>query len=297
MTGHVPVLADETLAWLAPRPGGIVLDGTAGLGGHAERIARALGADATLILLDLDADILARAEARISGLGPRVLARHASFADSCAILADLGIPAVDGVLLDLGINSEQLDDPARGLSFRFDGPLDMRLDRSRGGTAADLVNRLPEKELADLIWRFGEERRSRAVARAIADERRRAPIVRTGRLADIIRRAVGGRPGGIDAATRSFQALRIAVNGELEALENFLTRLPGLLRTGGRAVVIAFHSLEDRLVKQAFRREAAAGTLKVLTKKPVRPGEAEEAANPRCRSARLRAAEKSERNQ
>lgn len=292
MSDHVPVLVAEALAWLAPPPGGTVLDGTAGLGGHAERVAHAIGASGTLVLLDLDEEFLARAAARVRDLGPRVIARRASFAAATEILHEEGLPGAHGMLLDLGVNSAQLDDPARGLSFRFDGPLDMRLDRSGGETAADLVARLPEKELADLLFEFGEERRSRAIAREIVAERRRSPIRTTGALAAIARRVVRGRPGGIDPATRSFQALRIAVNREMEHLARFLERAPDGLLPGGRVVVISFHSLEDRQVKVAFRRELASGRLRVLTRKPVRPSEDEERANPRSRSARLRAAER-----
>lgn len=292
MIGHVPVLADEVLAQLAPRPGGTVVDGTAGLGGHAERIAGALGPTGTLILLDLDAGILERARERVAAIGPRVIARHGSFARMRHVLDELALPGADGILLDLGINSVQLDDPERGLSFRFDGPLDMRLDRSEGETAAELVARLTETDLADLLYRYGEERRSRAVARAIVQERRRSPIRTTGALATILRQVIHGRPGGIDPATRCFQALRIAVNRELESLENFLGSVTDCLNPGGRAAIIAFHSLEDRLVKQAFRREAGLGRLRLLTRKPLRPGEVEERDNPRARSARLRVAER-----
>lgn len=285
-------MVEEALAWLSPPPGGIVLDGTAGLGGHAERLARALGPSGTLLLVDLDAECLAQAVARVRDLGPRVIARHASFAAAREILQEEGFAGAHGILLDLGINSAQLDDPARGISFRFDGPLDMRLDRSGGDTAADLVARMPEKELADLLFHYGEERASRAIAREIVAERRRTPIRTTEALAAIVRRVVHGRPGGIDPATRSFQALRIAVNRELENLEKFLARAPDCLLPGGRIVVISFHSLEDRLVKVAFRGDRASNRLNVLTRKPVRPGEAEERANSRARSARLRAAER-----
>ncbi len=292
MNGHLPVLVEETLAWLAPPEGGSVVDGTAGLGGHAARIAERLGPRGLLVLLDRDAETLARAEARVRNLGPRVVARHESFARIGEVVAELAPEGVAGILVDLGISSVQLDEADRGFSFRFDAPLDMRMDRSAGETAADLVNRTRERDLADLIWRFGEERRSRAIARAIVEERRHSPIRTTAQLADLVRRVVRGRPGGIDPATRTFQALRIAVNDELEALERFLSGVWDALRPGGRVVAISFHSLEDRQVKTAFRREAGNGRAIVLTRKPVVPGEAEERANPRARSAKLRAAER-----
>jgi 16S rRNA (cytosine1402-N4)-methyltransferase len=218
---------------------------------------------------------------------------HAAFDDVSDVLRDQGIPAVDGVLADLGVSSDQLDNPARGLTFQTDGPLDMRLDPTRGEPASALVNRLNERDLADLIYQFGEERFSRRIARRIVEARRDSPIETTGQLAAIVRRSVPrmkGRPG-IDPATRTFQALRIAVNDELGALDRLLQRLPSVLAPEGRAVLISFHSLEDRRVKQAFRNK---DIWTVLTKKPVTAGDDEVRANPRARSAKLRAAKRSE---
>lgn len=284
---HIPVLLAEVVEWLNPQPGQVVVDGTVGGGGHAVAIAQHLVPGGKLIGIDLDPAALAHAEQRLAGL-PVVLVQG-NFADLPSILEQLGIPKVHGILLDLGMSSLQLADPTRGFSFSLNGPLDMRFDPSRGEPAWRLINRLSAKQLADLIWRYGEERYSRRIAQAIVRFRRREPITTTGQLGEIIRGCVPRRRRErIDPATRTFQALRIAVNKELECLQEALRQLPACLLTGGRFAVISFHSLEDRLVKQAF---AADSRLEVLTRRPIRPTEAEIAQNPRARSARLRVAQ------
>jgi 16S rRNA (cytosine1402-N4)-methyltransferase len=286
---HEPVLLAESLAMLAVRPGGLYVDGTVGLGGHAAAILEAGGPDARLLGFDRDAETLARAREALAGYGDRVRLVHADFREAPATLGD---ERADGILLDLGVSSVQLDSAERGFSFQQDGPLDMRMDRSSGETAADVVNTMDERDLADVIYRYGEDRASRRIARAIVSARQRAPIATTGALAAIVRRAAGQKGRWrIDPATRTFQALRIHVNGELDRLADALRALAALLAPGGRLAVIAFHSLEDREVKHTFRALAAEG-FAVLTKKPVRPGAEEEARNPRARSARLRGLER-----
>ena len=279
---HRPVLLDEALELLAVKRGGFYVDGTLGLGGHAAEILRRSAPDGRLLGTDRDAETLSRARGYLAEFGERVRIVHADFRAIPTLLAG---HAPDGILLDLGMSSAQLDDPERGLSFQADGPLDMRLDRSEGTTAADIVNRMRERELADLIYRYGEERASRRIARAIVDAR---PLRTTRELAEVVRRASprSGRPG-LHPATRTFQALRIHVNRELEGLGLAIRALALCLRPGGRMAVIAFHSLEDREVKQAFRALAAEG-FSLPTKKPLRPGDRETGRNPRARSARLR---------
>jgi 16S rRNA (cytosine1402-N4)-methyltransferase len=277
------------LHWLDPRPGQTLVDCTVGVGGHTRLLAERIGPAGRVIGLDQDESMLELARPRLTGL-PVTLVR-ASFDELPAVLDDVGVPAADGVLADLGVCSDQLDAAGRGFSFQSDGPLDMRLDPTRGAPASALVNRLSERDLADLIYEFGEERFSRRVARRIVEARQSAPIETTAQLADLVRRGVPrakGRPG-IDPATRTFQALRIAVNDELGALDRLLAKLPDCVRPGGRAVLISFHSLEDRRVKQAFRRP---GVWEVLTKKPVTAGDEEAQSNPRSRSAKLRAAQR-----
>jgi len=238
-----------------------------------------------VIACDKDAETMEATRENLRSFGDRVRFVHADFREAPQALGD---ERADGILLDLGVSSPQLDAPERGFSFRADGPLDMRMDRSADLTAALLVNRLPEDELANLIYRFGEERRSRRIARAIAEARKRKHFETTSELAEVVRRAAArARRPGLDPATQTFQALRIAVNGELDDLEGALQALASRLAPGGRLAVIAFHSLEDRPVKQTFRALAARGFF-VLTKKPIRPGAEEERANPRARSARLR---------
>ncbi|MDW8067570.1 MAG: 16S rRNA (cytosine(1402)-N(4))-methyltransferase RsmH [Anaerolineae bacterium] len=298
---HVPVLLQSVLSLLRVRPGGVYIDATVGGGGHAAAILAASAPDGRLLGLDRDPAALEVARERLLPYGERVTLRRGSFADLMH-LAEGFIPA-DGVLLDLGLSSLQLADPARGFSFSQDGPLDMRFDPQEGLTAADLVNTLSVRELTDLLYRYGEEKQARRIAEAIVAAR---PIYRTTELAALIERTVGRRER-IHPATRTFQALRIAVNRELEALEAVLPQALDVLRPGGRLVVISFHSLEDRMVKQFLHREARdclcppevpvcicghRARVQVLTPKPVRPDAAEVAANPRARSARLRAGEK-----
>ena len=282
---HVSVLPAETLALLDPRPGEVFVDCTAGLGGHALAIAHAVGPAGRVIALDQDATMLAVAEKRLAGLPVTLL--HANFESLPELLANAGFPHVDGVLADLGFCSDQVSDPARGFSFQQDGPLDMRLNPAAGATAADLVNTMSEGALADLIFEYGEERKSRWVAKRIVERRATKPFTTTADLADLVRRTVP-RSGSIDPATRVFQALRIAVNDELGALERLLAALPGVVRQGGRVAVISFHSLEDRPVKSALFK--VPGVWHPLSKKPVEAGPEEQARNPRARSAKLRAA-------
>ena len=293
MVAHEPVMVTEVVDFLRPQRGGVFLDCTVGLGGHARAL---LEAGATRVVgVDRDRDALALAKAALAPWSARVDLAHADYRDVARVLDTRGIAAVDGALADLGVSSLQLDGEGRGFSFRRDEPLDMRMDRSAGPTAAELVAIAPETELADVIFRHGEERHSRRIARAIVDARRRTPIVTTGAPAAIVRRAVPSRGyQRIDPATRTFQALRIWVNRELEGLDRFLQEIVGRLRAGARLVVIAFHSLEDRIVKRTFRalERSADAVVRVLTKRPLVPHDAEIAANPRARSAKLRAAER-----
>jgi 16S rRNA (cytosine1402-N4)-methyltransferase len=289
--GHVPVLLEETLELLAVRPGGLWVDGTLGTGGHAEAVLRATAPDGRLLGLDRDEEALERARARLNPFGARVRLEHADYRE---LPARLGDERASGILLDLGVSSLQLDDAERGFSFQREGPLDMRMDRSERGTAAELVNRMREGELADLIHEYGEEPFSRRIARAIARARESEAIETTTRLAEIVRRAAPrSRRPGFHPATRTFQALRIRVNRELDGLGEAIEHAAACLRSGGRLVVIAFHSLEDRAVKQAFRSLAGRG-FSLLTRKPLRPGDAELRRNPRARSARLRALRREE---
>ena len=288
---HVPVLAGEVLALLGPRPGEVFVDATVGAGGHARLLAERLVPAGRLVALDRDPAMLELARPRLDGLPVTLV--HAGFDRLRAVLTDLGLDQVDGVLADLGFCSDQMDDPRRGLSFSRAGPLDMRLDPGEGETAADLVNRLNERDLADLIYQYGEERFSRRIARRIVEVRRHGKLETTEQLADLVRRCVphgrgkGRRHPPIDPATRVFQALRIAVNDELGALDRLLASLPGCVRPGGRVAIISFHSLEDRRVKQAFRER---DVWEVLTRKPLQASEEETRSNPRARSAKLRAA-------
>ena len=291
--GHVPVLTSEALQYLRPERGGLFVDCTVGLGGHARAL---LEAGATRVIgLDRDLDALAIARDTLAPWSDRVELVHADYRALAEVLDGRGISLVDGALADLGVSSLQFDAPGRGFSFQCDEPLDMRMDRSRGDTAADLVARSGEQELADAIFQYGEERFSRRIARRIVEARREAPIDTTGRLASIVRRAVPRRGyTRIDPATRTFQALRIWVNGELEGLDRFLQAAARRLRAGARLVVIAFHSLEDRVVKHTLRalERGSEASVKVLTKKPITTGDAEVQSNPRARSAKLRAAER-----
>jgi len=301
---HTPVLYQQVLSALAPQAGSRHIDGTVGAGGHAAGILEASAPDGELLGLDRDPAALSRARQRLARFSERVHLVHRSFAEMHLAAAALHWTTVSGVLLDLGLSSMQVDDPARGFAFRLEGPLDMRFDAGQATTAADLVNGLNEADLADLIWRFGEETRARLVARRIVSAR---PLHTTTELAEIVAGSTRGRRAGIHPATRVFQALRIAVNGELEALGAGLEAALSLLAPGGRLVVIAFHSLEDRIVKEFVRRESRdcicppaqpvctcghVATLRAITRKPVVPEEAEVRANPRARSAKLRVAER-----
>jgi 16S rRNA (cytosine1402-N4)-methyltransferase len=285
---HVPVLAADVLHWLAPAPGKTMVDATVGAGGHARLMVERVMPAGRLIGLDQDPAMLALAQTRLEGYAVTLV--QANFDQLAHVLAELNIDAVDGVLADLGVSSDQLEATERGFSFQKPGPLDMRMDPAHGEPAGSLLRRLNERQLADLFWEYGEERFSRRIARKIVETRRRAPLETTEQLAELVRRCVPrskGRRHAIDPATRVFQALRIAVNDELRALERFLALLPDCVKPGGRAALISFHSLEDRRVKQAFRDRSR---WEVLTRKPVQAGKQEIQDNPRSRSAKLRAA-------
>ncbi|MCI0360775.1 MAG: 16S rRNA (cytosine(1402)-N(4))-methyltransferase RsmH [Planctomycetaceae bacterium] len=296
-TIHVPVLPREVMEWLEPRPGQVIVDGTLGGGGHtlllAERISQ--GADAPrspydsgfVLALDRDPAALAAAEKSLAGLPVKIT--QANFCELGDVLDELGIAAVDGVLLDLGLSSDQLADASRGFSFDAGGELDLRFNTDEGEPAWRLLARLKENEIAGLIYEFGEERYSRRIARRIVEARAARPIRTAGELADLVRRSIPRSADRIDSATRTFQALRIAVNRELESLELALARIPDRLKPGGRLAIISFHSLEDRRVKEAFRDDPR---LENLTKKPIRPSDEEQHANPRSRSAKLRVAQR-----
>ena len=289
---HEPVLESEVVELLEPSRGGLFVDCTVGLGGHARALLA--GGATRLVGLDRDSSALSLAADTLSPWVDRVELVHADFRQLPSVLASRGISVVDGALADLGVSSMQLDAPGRGFSFRRDEPLDMRMDRTAGPTAAELLAEVEETDLANVIFRYGEERFSRRIARAIVGARPSGGIATTGRLAEIVRRAIP-RKGyqRIDPATRTFQALRIWVNRELEGLDAFLVDASRVLRAGARLAVITFHSLEDRIVKHAFRALAAGEeAIRVLTRKPVVPGDAEVARNPRARSAKLRAIER-----
>jgi len=277
----------EVLGFLAGTDVRLLVDATAGLGGHMREVLLA-HPEARVIGIDRDADMVKAAQESLKEFGTRAEIVHAAFGDLAQVLDRAGAGAPDAILFDLGVSSPQLDTADRGFSFRLDGPLDMRMDRSAQGTAADLVNRLPESELGNLIYELGDERHARRIAAVIVAERRRDPIRTTARLAEIVRRAVRGR-GRIDAATRTFQALRIATNREIDQLRAGLEAAAARLRPEGRLIVISFHSGEDRVVKGFLREDPR---LRVLTKKVVKPSDAEARANPRARSARLRVAER-----
>jgi len=305
---HVPVLLPETIAALAPRAGGRYIDGTLGGGGHAEAILEKSGPDGALLGIDRDEAAVARCRERLSRFGSRFEAVHADFASMADVAAERGFSGVDGILLDLGVSSFQLDEADRGFSFRADGPLDMRMDRSRGETAAEWIAARADDPagIARVLREYGEEPAAARIARAIAREQAQAPIESTARLAAVVEKAVGGRRGAArHPATRTFQAIRIAVNDELGQVSRAVEAALGLLAEGGVLAVITFHSLEDRIVKRAFAahegRDVALqqggsewrGELPAVervTRRPVAPSEAETASNPRARSARLRAA-------
>ena len=284
---HRPVLLDEVLDALEPRLGGVIIDGTTGAGGHTKALAERLKPGGRIIGLDRDPEMIALAE--VATLSLPVTFIHSTYSDIDRVLHTLGLDGVDGILLDLGLSSDQLRWAHRGFSFQEDGPLDMRYDPRTIESAADMINNLSAEELADIFFDFGEERHSRRVARRIVESRRVEPILTTARLADIVRKSIPGKWGPIDPATRTFQALRIAVNGELAHLEVALANLSTWLNPGGRAAIISFHSLEDRRVKHAFRDDPH---LEVLTRKPITATAEELQTNPRARSAKLRVAER-----
>lgn len=288
---HVPVMLEESLRLLNPKPGETIVDGTLGAGGHSRAILEALGAAGRLIGVDRDPKMAQIAGQKLLGAsaGAKVEILTGRFGDLPAVLAAVGVEAADGVLLDLGVASPQLDDPARGLSYRADGPLDMRLTPDAGLSAEEWINQVSQDELAQVLREYGEERFSGRIARAIVEARARKPIRRTGELAEIIARSVPRGPRRLHPARRSFQALRIRVNEEMRELERFLAAMPRLLKPGGRCAIISYHSLEDRRVKNAFRDGAREGIYELLTRKPMRPSFAEVSGNPRSRSARLRA--------
>lgn len=297
-------MIQEVLSFLNPRPGKRYLDGTLGGGGHAEQILIHTGPDGELLALDRDGDAIAASRARLRGYQDRLTIRQASFEQARELLVELEWHQVDGVVLDLGVSSHQIDRPERGFSFQSDARLDMRMDRRQSFTACDVVNGYSEAEIVQILKEYGEERQARRIALAIVAERRKKPIETTADLAEIIVRVKGKRGRGLHPATQTFQALRITVNQEMESLRCFLADGYQLLRPGGRMVIMSFHSLEDRLVKSAFRQwsrdclcpprtlQCRCGwsqKVKLLTKKPVRPEREELQANPRCRSAKLRA--------
>jgi len=303
---HIPVLLREVLDVLTPRDGAVYVDATFGAGGYSAAFLEA--AQCTVWGVDRDPDAVGRAEGLMQRYPGRLTVIKGCYGDLTQLLAGAGVRAVDGIAFDLGVSSMQLDEPGRGFTFRADGPLDMRMSQD-GLTAADVANELAEKELADIIYKYGEERASRRIARTIAQARGEAPITRTGQLADLVRRAIPRARDGIDPATRTFQALRIYVNDELGDLEQGLRAAETLLAPGGRLCVVSFHSLEDRIVKDFLRRRSGGRprpsrhlpetpdvspepTFRLLQKRAVTPGRDETAANPRARSARLRAAER-----
>jgi 16S rRNA (cytosine1402-N4)-methyltransferase len=300
---HIPVLVHPAVEWLKVRDGGVYVDGTFGAGGYSAAILNA--ADARVIALDRDPSAVARSADQVQSANGRLTVAQARFSEMEGVVRKFGVDAVDGVVLDLGVSSTQLDEAARGFSFRLDGPLDMRMG-GEGPSAADVVAKVSERELADIIFKLGEERHARAVARAIVAARKQASIETTVALAEIVARVVRARPGAIHPATRTFQALRMFVNEELPELAAALASAERLLKPAGRLVVVSFHSLEDRIVKIFLTERSRAAPVSrhqpevraalprfsVLTRRPLQPGEAEIAANTRARSAKLRAAER-----
>jgi 16S rRNA (cytosine1402-N4)-methyltransferase len=307
---HLPVMVDRCMELLRPHAGGVYVDATLGLGGHAERLLQHSAPSGRVIGLDRDPDALALARGRLAAAGERLLTVAASFADLAEVAADLGVERVDGVLYDLGVSSLQFDEAERGFSYRVDAPLDMRMDPTRGPTAADVLATYPRAELTRVFRDYGEERFAARIASFVDEARRRAPVRTTGELVDLVKAAIpaAARRRGPHPARRVFQALRIEVNGELTALAESLPQAIDLLAPGGRVVALAYHSLEDRIVKRAFVAAAtgregsphplaptiapAPSRLTILTRRPERPGADEVAANPRAESAKLRAAEK-----
>jgi len=309
VTRHIPVMLKEVVEGLAPRPGGSYIDATVGGGGHTSALLEHSAPNGRVLGIDVDPQALASVAERLASAvaAGRLHLVQGNFADLEMLARNAGFFPVDGILLDLGLSSDQLADRERGFSFMVDAPLDMRFDVSHGVPAAELLRTLSEQELADLLWRYGEERHARQIARLIVATREQEPIMRTGQLATLVARVISGRPGGIHPATRTFQALRIAVNHELDNLQRALPQALRTLAPGGRLAVISFHSLEDRLVKTFLRREARDcicppeipvcicghhAQVRILTPRPLAPSPEEIARNPRARSARLRIAER-----
>lgn len=291
---HVPVLLEQVLEYLDPQPGQTIVDCTTGLAGHAYALAERLAGQGRLICLDQDSTYFEIIRQKLATLPIRTDIVQGNFSDIDQVLADLGIEKVDAILADLGLSSAQLDDPCRGFTFQADAPLDMRIDRSQRTTAADLVNSLPEKDLADLLFTLGDERFSRKISRAIYQGRHQGRITTTIQLARLIARTLNVDPdhhhGRIHPATKTFMALRIAVNHEFEHIEELLAKAPGLLNPAGRFAAISFHSGEDRLIKVAFQQGKQQGYYEILTRKPITATEDQIRQNPRSRSAKLRAA-------
>jgi len=290
------VLADEVTFLLRPRRGGWVVDGTVGMGGHAERLLEASGSDVRLLGLDADPEALSRASRRLARFGERAVLNHTSFRRLASAVAAAGVAEARGILLDLGVSSYQLDESRRGFSFREDEDLDMRFDPGAGPTAADLLNRLPSEELARIIFEYGDERNARRIARRIAERRERAPLAKTQDLVAAVKAAVprGAWPRRLHVATRTFQAIRMAVNDEVQALAEALPQAASLLARGGRFGVISFHSGEDRIVKRSFRTLEHSGGYVEIEPSPIPPSPDEIRHNPRARSARLRVLERAE---
>ena len=299
MTGfvHTPVLLDEVMTYLQVRPDGTYLDCTTGEGGHAYEIGRRLSSEGTLFMMDVDAEVLAIARERLNSTAARKVIIRGNFRDMTRLLKDYPDTGFDGILMDLGFSSEQLAGTGKGLSFSHDQPLDMRLDDSLGTTARDIVNSFPEDTIADILWKYGEERRSRQVARAIVRRRQRAPIATTSELAETVATVFPTRHARIHPATKTFQALRIYVNDELNALEAGLKSASSLLKPQGRLLVISYHSLEDRIVKRSYlalceKPVSGEPGFRLVNKKVIRPSDAEVAVNRRSRSAKLRVLER-----
>lgn len=288
---HVPVLRDEVLKWLQPAPTGLYVDGTLGLGGHAQAILVQTAPTGRLIGFEWDEDAAGKAATRLTPYTERLRIVHASYAELVPELARLEVGVIDGLIADLGVSSLQLDEAERGFSFRTESALDMRMDRRRPLTAAELVARLSEEQLADIFYHYGEERQARRIARFLVQARQEEPVTTTGQLAAIVAAAIPRKyhPPRVHVATKVFQALRIAVNGELDNLTRLLTTAPEVLKPGARICIITFHSLEDRMVKQAFAQNPA---YRVLTKRPIEPSVEEIERNSRARSAKLRVAER-----
>ncbi|HXE55542.1 MAG TPA: 16S rRNA (cytosine(1402)-N(4))-methyltransferase RsmH [Tepidisphaeraceae bacterium] len=294
-SGHESVLLDETIELLNLHPAATVVDCTLGRGGHSQAILQRLGPEGLLLALDIDPRNLEFARSQLTSAGAKVRFFHANFAEMEDVLSEAAIEKVDAILADLGISTNQLFESEYGLSFAQPMPLDMRIDPRTRTTAADLVGKLPEKQLAEVLYKNAQEHYSRRIARKIVEARRFSPITTTDRLAELVRSAIpsrGGAPAKIDPATKTFMALRMEVNQEVANLGRLLEQAPRHLKTGGRFAVISFHSTEDRVVKQAFRSAEQAGHFKVITKKPVSPSEEEMSHNPRSRSAKLRVGER-----